>query len=198
MKKRNLSNIPLVFPTFNILFLKLNFHFILSNYKMRFLLAITLTLALASSEQSFLDSKTQTGSPLVFVSDSSTWVVGVGTSEGAPATLVSGPYWTANIPGANWICDAVHPENTSIFYWKTFFVRNAPTKATLQIAADDGCRIWIKGVNIGQDTTSGTFYDTTQRAIEVTKFLEVGQNILKVEVMNGVRRAGLLYKLSIS
>ena len=164
---------------------------------MQVLFAITLALALVSSERTFLDSEPQAGNTIVFVSDSSTWVVGAQSTTGAPSTVSLHAY-TASIPGANWIWDVDQTVISTSTFWKTFTLVREPTKANLQIAADDGCKIWINGVNIGQDAAEGTFNSNTQRSLDVTKFLGIGENILKVEVFNGGFPAGLLYKLTIN
>ena len=164
---------------------------------MQFLIAITLALALASSEQTFLDSASLTGNLQVIGSDSTTWVVGAQSLRGATATSIPLD-WLAVIPGANWIWDAKQTEKSTTTFFKTFIVMDLPTKATLDIAADDYVKIWINGVNIGKDITYTSSDTKTQRSLDVTSFLQVGENTLKLEVYNGSGPAGVLYKITIS
>lgn len=118
------------------------------------------------------------------------------------------PYWTAMIPGAQWIWSEQVVSNpgqdTIVGFSKTVFIGGADatiTNAVLQIAADNSYSAWINGSLVVQNTAEANYFGAT--SYNVTSYLVSGDNQLIFEVKNWAQPggtawsnpAGLLYRL---
>jgi hypothetical protein len=147
---------------------------------------------------------------LTAYSDAGTVVVENNTY--ATSTYKHASAWTASIPGATWVWEALQVLNPEVDTVKTFeetFTVATPTSATLDIAADNGYKVFVNGVMIvDRSALENNFQTHTQTTFttEVLNELVSGENTLRIEVNNmGVEGsnykgnpAGVLYKLVVN
>jgi hypothetical protein len=141
---------------------------------------------------------------LTIVSDTATVVEE--TNLNAVATYSGNSRWTANIPGATWIWEALQVINPAVDTTRTFvetFTITNPAPATLTLAADNGYQVYLNGSLVVDNITVENNYEAgTQDVIPLT--LVSGANELKVVVKNfglinstfASNPAGARYKLT--
>ncbi len=120
--------------------------------------------------------------------------------------------WTASIPGADWIWEAyqvIDPTVTTIKTFEETFTAVDPNTATLDVAADNGYRVFVNDELVADRTGNANNFQThTQKTFtsEILDELVSGENTLRIEVTNsGVPNsnylqnpAGLLFKLVVN
>lgn len=135
----------------------------------------------------------------------------------AVPTYASHPFWTASIPGATWIWDSTEvsdpeQERVTVFVKKFTLDSGSLDSASFDIAADNGYKLEINGVTIGDKLAvernfgSGdqTHYDLKALYPNLFNFGPNTSNTIRVTVKNLAlplgtylnNPAGLLYKMS--
>lgn len=169
---------------------------------MKFLVAISLILAAASMQESFL----QTEAFNSFTIYSDTQLIVDGGSNAVYCNKAT--FWSADIQGAGWMWKSADPSRSSSeevhTFTRTVNIPGAPSSATLRIAVDDYFTVFINGADAQCSASETTSSRETQKACNVYKNLRTGNNELKIIARNkgtvgsDSNPAGLLFALDVT
>ena len=168
---------------------------------MKFLVAISLLLAAASSQELFL--QTESFGNLNIYSDGQVIVDGGGSAVYCDAAT----FWNADIQGAGWIWKTKYPSRSSSeevhTFSRKFYIAGSPSSATLRVAVDDYFKTFINGNDAQCSASKTTSSRDTQVVCNVYSYLRNGDNEIKIEARNKAtigtdpNPAGLLFALDI-
>lgn len=82
-----------------------------------------------------------------------------------------------------------------VFLRRTFEVKAVPSEAELTITADNGYKVWLNGVLVGQEEGYETFFWQQAETFSVASLLRPGRNVLAVEGTNLGGPAGICLRL---
>jgi hypothetical protein len=117
--------------------------------------------------------------------------------------------WTASIPGATWVWETFLVEDPSEVTVRTFketFSVDGVGPASLEVAADNGYKVYMNGnLVVDRSTLPNNFQTHTQNTYDVGGEIVEGENTLLIEVTNFATSnnprnnpAGVLYRLVVS
>ena len=140
------------------------------------------------------------------VSDESNYVEE--TEDDAELTWAH-PAWTAVIDLAEWIWGTENVEDPTVTevqtFVKTFEWSGGVASSSLVIATDNFYEVYLNGNFVASSTEASLFTDANKDTIDVSGFIEMGENTLEIKVTNlGVpgssptsNPAGLKYNLTV-
>lgn len=117
--------------------------------------------------------------------------------------------WTAIIDGAEWIWGSEYVTNPAVTEVQTFVKEfewsGGVASSSLVIATDNYYEVYLNGDFVASSTENSLFTDANKDTIDVSSFVEVGNNTLEIKVTNlGVpgssptsNPAGLKYNLTV-
>ncbi|MGC8863400.1 MAG: MGH1-like glycoside hydrolase domain-containing protein, partial [Armatimonadota bacterium] len=96
-----------------------------------------------------------------------------------------------------WLKGYEEAENATVYFRKTFSLAGPPRLASLEIAADDECKVWLNGSLVGTTTAGGEQSRRIVERFDAAQFLKRGENLIAIQAVNRTGKAAVIAALAI-